>query len=240
MPDSDSYTIHNSHKLYPDGTQILIEFKTPFKITLNPNKPRKKHEFTLPESKRRADMRAKTMIKDYAKSNKFDLWMTFTFDPKKVSNRYDLGMCRSIMQRWMKTQSRKYGTFDYLIVPELCKDGAIHFHALFGRFNAPLHDSGKVNRGAPVYNLKNWTYGFTTIQKIPNNPEDYSRITNYLTKYITKDMPHFPGKKRYFASSDLKKPIKTVNFGISRIGQLARYIVRRKLFVLIVIGYASF
>jgi len=240
MLDSDSRTIYNSHKQYSDGTSILIEFRKPFKITLNPDKTRKKHQFTLPESKRRADIRAKTTIKDLLKENPMDLFLTLTFDPKKFPNRYDADMCKFTFLKWKKAQTRKYGKFDSLAVAEYHKDGAIHFHLPINGYKGPLVDSGVKHGGDIVYNLPAWRYGFSTAKIIKQSPEDRDRVASYLTKYITKDMPHFAGKKRYFASADLKRPVKTTNWKIDKIGQQLRYIVRRKLFVLIVIGYASF
>jgi len=228
MPDSDSNYIHNSHKRYPDGTQVLIEFRKPFKITINPQKPRKKHREPLALYLIRADSRAKTTIKDLIKSNTFDHFITFTFDPAKLPYRYDADMCKVAIQKWFKSQTRKYGRFDYIVLPEFHKNGALHFHAVFGGFKGPLADSGVRHGGNIVYNLPTYRLGFSTAKIIKQSPEDRDRVASYLTKYVTKDMPHFAGKKRYFTSSDLKRPVKTTNWQIDNLGQQLRYIVRRR------------
>src|SRR5690606_10827465 len=77
--------------------------------------------------------RSRRTIFDYALCNDFDLFVTFTFDPRKV-NRYDMAATYVKMQSWLarhqRKQLEKQDTFRYIIVPEKHKDGAIHFHAL--------------------------------------------------------------------------------------------------------------
>ena len=42
------------------------------------------------------------------------------------------------MSNWLRRMKRKYGKFDYIMIPELHKDGAIHFHGVTGGLNAVI------------------------------------------------------------------------------------------------------
>ena len=134
--------------------------------------------------------------------NDFTLFITFTFDPKKTKDRYSPRVVKRQMRNWLKNQQRRYGKFSYLIVPERHKDGALHFHALFAGYTGKLVDSGKKRHGKTSYNLTGYTLGHTQASII----DDSQKAMNYLRKYITKDMPLFPGKHRYWASKGLRRP----------------------------------
>ena len=54
----------------------------------------------------RSVRRSRMMVSDYILSNDFDMFVTFTFNPKKV-NRYDLNACYFKMQSWLSRQQRK-------------------------------------------------------------------------------------------------------------------------------------
>jgi len=83
----------------------------------------------------------------------------------------------------------------YIIVPELHKSGAIHYHAVF--FNLPF---------IPVEKLRYeiWTFGYVDIQ-IPKN---IKKIGAYLSKYLTKNFhKNTPlHTKLYFTSRGLSYP----------------------------------
>ena len=70
------------------------------------------------------------------------------------------------MSNWLRRMKRKYGKFDYIMIPELHKDGAIHFHGVTGGLNAVICDSGVKHKGVTVYNCTDWNHGFTTLTKI--------------------------------------------------------------------------
>lgn len=52
----------------------------------------------------------------------------------------------------------------------------------------------------PVYNCKDWKYGFSTAISVYGTP---SRLANYVLKYITKDIENIFGKT-YWCSKNLK------------------------------------
>jgi hypothetical protein len=151
--------------------------------------------------------RTKTRISDITLSNDFDLFVTFTFDPKRV-DRTNVSLCKKKMHSWLKRQRERNGPFDYLIVPEFHKDGvAIHFHALIKNYTGKLKDSGIIQKKRKVYNITSYRLGHSTAVKIDN----IHKVSTYIKKYITKDMPTFSNKKRYWCSKNLIRPLKYTN-----------------------------
>lgn len=150
--------------------------------------------------------RTKTTISDYVSANDFDLFVTFTFDPKLVDS-MDEKLAKSKMDNWLSNSRRSSPSFAYIIVAEYHKSGAIHFHGVFANYLGSLTDSHRRKNAKAIYNLEKWKYGFSTATKIENK----EKTSNYIKKYITKEMIIIGNKKRYWASKNLKKPIKTYN-----------------------------
>ena len=109
---------------------------------------------------------------------------------------------------WLHRQRSHSPNLKYLIVPEFHKDGALHFHALLANFNGRLKDSKKRQNGRIVYNMTGYRARFTTAVPINHNK---GAVSNYIKKYITKDMPLIHGRKRYWLSQNLTRPTTTVN-----------------------------
>lgn len=150
--------------------------------------------------------RTKTTLSDLTLCNEFDLFVTFTF----AKNRFDVTECKRKMSRWLQNQQTLHGKFTYLIVPEFHKDRkAIHFHGLLKNYRGGLKNSGIKQNGRDVYNIKSYKAGFSTAVKIDN----HAKVSSYIRKYITKDMPQFEGKKRYWCSTGLKRPLVLPNQG---------------------------
>ncbi len=148
--------------------------------------------------------RSKKELADLTLCNDFDLFVTFTF----ATHRQNITKCKTRMSKWLKNQKDLHGKFNYLIVPEFHKDGkSLHFHALINKFPGKLNFSGIVQNHSRVYNLPSYRIGFTNATHI----KDKSKLSNYIRKYITKDMPKFDGKKRYWCSTGLIRPIVTPN-----------------------------
>ena len=76
----------------------------------------------------RAARRAAAKVRDLALSNTFRWFITLTLDPKKI-DRYDVKEVTRHLNTWLDNQVRRRGAA-YVIVPELHKDGALHFHGL--------------------------------------------------------------------------------------------------------------
>lgn len=190
----------DGYELYVD--EELVKDKTGF--VGNNNK-------FLEDNVQRSIRRTKKQIYDYVQCNDFDLFGTFTFR----SDRQDIQKCKERMSIWLTNQKKLHGPFDHLIVAEFHKDNeSIHFHVLFKNFKGKLvlarnhhtHEPLK-KRGKQLYNFDGYRLGINTAEFITSK----KKAGSYLRKYITKDMPLFPGKKRYWASRGLKKPVITYN-----------------------------
>lgn len=154
----------------------------------------------------------RTKIKDYILSNDFDYFWTLTFK----ADRYDYDLAFKKMGKWLEKMRKKYGKFDYIMIPELHKDGAIHFHGVTGRLNALIVEAGVKHKGSEVYNCLEWEYGFTTLTKI----RDKEKTASYVTKYVTKEMQNSiveKGKKKYWCSRGLRLP--AVTYSSEDLGQ---------------------
>lgn len=154
---------------------------------------------------RRSCSRTIKAIYDVARSDSWDWFLTFTFNPL-VIDRYNYVACSKKMSVWLGNMRRVQDDLKYLVVPERHKNGAWHFHGLFK--NCEKFDfvfSGKRDKkGRRVYNVGKYRYGWTTATRIT----DHRRASSYLCKYITKDMCKFTkGKKRYWQSYNLNKPL---------------------------------
>lgn len=225
--DIDHKSIENILKTYPNRLK-LIEYTKPMQVQLGPKKPKKKrtHDLTLQAMKEllanRAERRSKSTLKDIVECNNFDWFITFTF----AKNRANVSACKSRLHGWLNSRRRKYGTesFDYVFVPEFHKDGKnIHFHGLIAGNALRMRDSGKkTSYGKPIFNVMDWVHGFSTAVPLGFDLEDKQKAGAYLSKYITKGMPHFSGKKRFWVSRGLVRPY--IQHNIDKRSKL--YIVR--------------
>lgn len=236
--DGQGRVVSDIVKEYPGMLKIVIyhnDYKLPGLKSQNQEKKQAKKEDSIHRSLRRS----KTTIKDIMLSNRFDLWCTFTYNcrnchPKcdnkpctclpSTCKRYDLYYTQKTLQNWFRNQRRHSPELKYLAVPEYHKNGAIHFHCMISGFNGRLKDSGKrTKHNQTVYNAPGYYSGWTEFVKIgerfdsENYEEDYQRVINYLTKYVTKDMPKVHGRRRFLVSEGLIRPVTTVN-GVTSLG----------------------
>lgn len=189
----------------PEGFEKPVTSGTSLKLT-----PDELYETDIERSIRRT----RKKIKDYVLCNEFDLFVTFTFR----DDRYDVARCKTRMAGWLKNQRARTGKFNYLIVSEFHKDKALHFHALLGNYAGKLKPSINPNTGEQlsqgrhlVYELPSYTLGFTNVKKIESDKDSQTKVGFYIQKYITKDMPLFFGKNRYWASKGLVLPVEEDN-----------------------------
>ncbi len=155
--------------------------------------------------------RTKKSIYDYAFANDWEWFLTFTFNPQIV-DRYNFDDVSKKMSNWFNlTRKRKSKDLKYLCVPEQHKDGAWHFHAIISNIgNLAMIDSGKTDStGKAIFNIKDFRLGFSTATKV----SDTSKVSSYISKYITKDLvEHTFNKKRYWVSKNLNRPIEIKTF----------------------------
>jgi len=176
-------------------------------------------------------------IKGYAFSNNFRWFVTLTFNPEKVDSS-DYETAKATLLKWCRWLRDRHKRFDYLMIPELHKSGAVHFHGLLGDIPARFEEATNpktgeplIRRGRKVYNLADWEYGFSDCEEI-ESPE---KAASYITKYVTSALltnKEMYGKKRYFNSQGLARPavaysmsdnadleVFTPNFGIIDTGR---------------------
>ena len=195
-------------KEYPDGTRHLTVYNNSIATDVSDPSANAsagvQKEITPEEiehTKQRNLSKVKTKIRDYCLSNNFTFFWTITFE----DNRYDYADAFDRMSRWLEKMRKKHGKFDYIMIPETHKDGAIHFHGVTGGFDGQIVDSGVKHKGAKVFNCPEWEYGFTTLTAIRSR----KKCASYITKYFTKEMQNTivgKGKKKYWCSRGLRLP----------------------------------
>lgn len=209
-----SSTIFAIATYYPNKIRVFVP-TMPFSRENKETDSATLDDFTSDELKDNANLerslrRTKKSISDYVLCNPFELFITFTF----AKNRQDVNEKRSQMANWLKNQRKRNGKFDYLIVPEFHKDKqSLHFHALFygycGKISQAINPKTNkpiVQKGQKIYTLPEYTLGFSNAKQIIQTEDSASRVAYYIKKYITKDMPTFFNKQRYWVSKGLKLP----------------------------------
>lgn len=218
-------------KVYPDFVKI-VKYNRPIVFTNFQDKGTSyflKNEENDEENDylEKSINRTKTRISDYILCNNFTHFITFTFDPKNSKikteeNRHDLLKMSKLLITWVNSEQinhfRRHGRrFGYLIVPERHKNGAWHFHAVFQGYKNEIEDfySSK-NKYLTVDEIRSknkkpknqrgflprYTLGRSEIAPI----KDKTKMSNYIKKYITKDLINEKYKKRYWCSKNLKTP----------------------------------
>lgn len=141
---------------------------------------------------------------EITRANHWEYFLTITFNPKFIDrSNYDLLSEKT--SKWLNNIKSRYAPdLKYIIVPELHSDGVnYHFHGLLSNIGfLSLVDSGHKVKGASIYNLENWNYGFSTVSKV----KDSAKCASYITKYITKDLCAVTkNKRRYWVSKNCDK-----------------------------------
>lgn len=152
--------------------------------------------------------RTKQKIYDIARSNDWEWFITFTFDPKKI-NSADYDYLSTLLSSWFHNIKKRYAPeLKYLVVPELHKDGLkYHFHGALSNVGNLQFIYRETIDGTDQYTLNQYNLGFSLCSQVKDN----SRFCSYITKYITKDLCAVTkGKKRYWASRNLDKPKETL------------------------------
>ena len=184
-------------------------------------KPMEEKERVLSEVRNDSMKRAKDQIFDYVLNNDFEYFFTGTINPEYFDSSDPKELLKPV-QKWLKNMVQRYG-LRYILIAERHKSGRIHFHGLFisdkplnmiysgtklyKGYKKPISDEKAeimgLCEGREVYNLKTWSFGFTTCIKLTG---DRMNTAFYVTKYITKDCKKIFGKF-FWHSRDLKKPL---------------------------------
>lgn len=143
--------------------------------------------------------RAKSKIFELAFCNIWDFFITITIDPAKYE-RSNLDKFHKDLTQWFRDYKKKYGfKIDFLLIPELHKDGkSWHMHGFIKGVpieHLQLFQIGdvmgkalaeKVKNCDTVYNWKEYQnkFGFCDLEPIRNA----EAVSKYITKYINKDL----------------------------------------------------
>lgn len=193
-------------KSYPDGT-VQYMFSEQTKERDYKAGEKKRTGETIERKEKDNAKRAVQVVYDLARSNLFDLFITLTFNPEKV-NSFDYNECAKHVV-YLSDRMYRRGC-SWLMVPEQHKSGRYHFHGLV-KGDLPLVSAvdpyTKMSlcdeKGRQIYNIDIFEFGFTTATKI----SDPARAANYIAKYLTKEISVPKGKKRYWASRSLVRPV---------------------------------
>lgn len=145
-------------------------------------------------------------IYKYARQALWSYFVTLTFNQEFV-DRFNYKECNDKVRNWLKHQHSRFAPdLKYLFVPEQHKSGAWHFHGLISDVGDMVFaDSGHTTKtGQVIYNFSGWRFGFSTATSVT----DTSRVSGYITKYITKDLCGATQyANRFLRSRNLGEPI---------------------------------
>lgn len=219
-------------KRYPDGSVSMLVadrdiFREPGweaeRSDADSTTPTRKAAEDKTASLARSKRRARSRIFDYAYANpELSIFATFTLDPARVDSRYDVVALTKRLGVWLDNRVRRAG-LKYIVIPELHKDGAVHWHGLLNDV-LPLVDSGTLKPAtggrprkprsgkeraallaegaAVIYNLPDWTFGFSSCMRLYG---DRAAAVGYVCKYITK-APAKVGGRWYYSGGQLALP----------------------------------
>lgn len=174
------------------------------------------------DSLARAQRRARNAVRDLALSNEFRYFVTLTLDQTKI-DRYDIRAITKKLRTWADNAVRRKG-LKYILVPELHRDGAVHFHGFFNDALAAVDSGTLSNGGKPrrprseaerarliekgwhvVYNLPAWSLGFTTAIELYGEKR---QAVAYVLKYISKaaETTGKIGGRWYYSGGELARP----------------------------------
>ena len=151
----------------------------------------------------RSMRRARAKLRRLALANQFEYFVTLTLDPAKI-DRYDGAAIVKALGTWADNMVRRHG-LRYILVPERHQDGAIHFHGFMAGNGLEVRDSGVKWDGREVYNLPQWTLGFSTAQRLYGA---YPAAVAYCCKYIGKQAGQRPLGRWYYSGGGLVEPTK--------------------------------
>lgn len=197
------------YKDYNNGLYQLTHFHTPIALGFTKSNSTILYTQTLDKKEQniyRSMLRTKQKIYDYCMSNNWEYFLTITFDQNKVDRYNYLDVSKKLSKLLNNIKTRKCNDLKYILVPEYHKDNAIHFHCLLSNINGlTFVDSGKrTTSNQIIYNISDFNLGFTSAI----NVFDSRGISNYITKYITKDLTiNLFGKRKYWVSKNLDIPL---------------------------------
>lgn len=206
-------------KKFSDNLIKVVRFNYPFRQSGFEQDKKVKSIRGVNEHKLQESIsRSKKMIYEYALSNDFDYFCTFTLDQKKY-NREDLKTFIKDLGQFIRNYRRIHDTdIQYLFVPELhCDKKSWHIHGLIKGLkfshlkeltldmNLPYKILEELKKGNIIYDFPLYSerFGYCTLSPIKN----IEHCAIYVTKYISKDLAENIefNAKSYYCSKGLKK-----------------------------------
>lgn len=135
--------------------------------------------------------RSRSMVLQYALCNRWDYFITITVNPA-LFDRYDLDPIYDSLYAFFKYYRSSFSPdFCFLLVPELHKDGAWHFHGLvsgvclghLSEFIPGIHPQKLIDAGYLNWGMLGAVVGYVSLSKL-RSPVG---AAFYVTKYITKE-----------------------------------------------------
>lgn len=148
---------------------------------------------TAEQNARRALRRAKINAFDKILANHdLDTFVTFTVSPEAVADRTSWDDVYHRIKVWLSNRVSRSG-LKYVICPERHKAGGIHFHAIMNSSALSLvpainanTDEPMYHNGNPLYNVADWSFGFTSAERIQSSTLDREKVAKYIFKYMGK------------------------------------------------------
>lgn len=160
--------------------------------------------------------RARRVVLELALCNDWEYFCTFTI----AKDRKNLEKFKKQFTQFIRDCRKKYGVaIDYVLVPEVHKDGSWHMHGLFRGIRSLLvsfRDLWLAGEDVPLklvdggfYNWKDYQnkFGFCSFAPIKNN----IAVGFYVTKYISKQLSDSclaVGMHLYYCSAGLNRAVK--------------------------------
>lgn len=210
-------TCFDKNRYHEKGFETLEHFYDGALDKVPPKKSKARLEPTeaqTEKNKRDSLIRAKKKVFEIASANEWHYMVTFTLN-QDVIDRYDKKEVQKRFGNWLSNMVQRKGLCG-LFVPELHKDGAIHFHGLINdtlgmTFSKKYKVSGvkkpvgerklKSMKKSPtdtdvksVYNVDDYKLGFSTAvpldeqSAISETKKNTTKVSHYITKYCTKDL----------------------------------------------------
>lgn len=219
----------NTHiNLYEKDVSMLYDYGIKKKLVTCKNLRRKGFEVdTKPKPRGTASdhkedsnvARSRQSMYELAYCNPWELFVTMTLNPAQY-DRTDLKGYHASLTQWFRNYGKKHGfKIDFLIIPELHKDGkSWHVHGLLMGLpldhltpftleqTLPYYVLNQLKKGKAIYNWLAYQekFGYINVEAI-NNRE---HVAKYITKYITKDLSRSVsavGAHMYYVSRGLQR-----------------------------------
>lgn len=173
----------------------------------------------LINSLERSSLRSKKNFYNYALSNDWEYFCTFTFAETETRLNKDL-----LFGQWndfVRSLRRKYSDIKALATYERFKnrDSGFHMHCLLAACDLLLKPARNFDTKEFIYtgfnnqifNCIDWNQGHNTVVCISPD-SNQSQVVNYMSKYMSKECPAPYGCKRYFHTQNLDCGINYMGF----------------------------